>query len=275
MTIEQANSYFEALPDGFASTDQLRAALPASAQKVQFVGVAGTAGKTTVAALLAATLRAAGIHAGLYHAGCEPLSVRVRVDGAPVDEGLLCLAAEAQAAAEPLPQDAAELAAAAYAFGEAGCTLAVVELPDAGLAEALPQMPVCAVTAVGPDGVARLAERYAGQHGVEPRLVMAIIKVESGFDAKAVSSAGASGLMQLMPGTQRHLGVRDAFNPDENVEGGVRYFRSMLDRYGGNVSLALAAYNAGPANVDKYGGIPPFEETRNYVRKVLALYATP
>ena len=161
MTIEQANSYFEALPDGFASTDQLRAALPASAQKVQFVGVAGTAGKTTVAALLAATLRAAGIHAGLYHAGCEPLPVRVRVDGAPVDEGLLCLAAEAQAAAEPLPQDAAELAAAAYAFGEAGCALAVVELPDAGLASALPQMPVCAVTAVGPDGVSRSVERLA------------------------------------------------------------------------------------------------------------------
>lgn len=161
MTIEQANSYFEALPDGFASTDQLRAALPASAQKVQFVGVAGTAGKTTVAALLAATLRAAGIHAGLYHAGCEPLSVRIRVDGAPVDEGLLCLAAETQAAAEPLPQDAAELAAAAYAFDEAGCALAVVELPDAGLAEALPQMPVCAVTSVGPDGVSRSVERLA------------------------------------------------------------------------------------------------------------------
>ena len=162
MTIQQANSYFEALPDGFASTDQLRAALPASAQKVQFVGVAGTAGKTTVAALLAATLRAAGIHAGLYHAGCEPLSVRVRVDGAPVDEGLLCLAAEAQAAAEPLPQDAAELAAAAYAFGEAGCALAVVELPDAGLAEALPQMPVCAVTSVGPDGVNRTGAAQSG-----------------------------------------------------------------------------------------------------------------
>ena len=125
------------------------------------VAGATSSGKTTVAALLAATLRAAGIHAGLYHAGCEPLSVRVRVDGAPVDEGLLCLAAEAQAAAEPLPQDAAELAAAAYAFGKAGCALAVVELPDAGLASALPQMPVCAVTSVGPDGVSRSVERLA------------------------------------------------------------------------------------------------------------------
>ena len=275
MTIQQANQYFAALPDGFADPEQLGALLPASVQQVQFVGVAGTAGKTAVARLLTAILQAQGIRAGVYHAGCEPLAARIRVAGKPVDETLLCRAADALAAHEELPMQAAELAAAAYCFGEAGCTLAVVELPDAGLAAALPQMPVCAVTAVGPDGVARLAERYAGQHGVEPRLVMAIIKVESGFDAKAVSSAGASGLMQLMPGTQRHLGVRDAFNPDENVEGGVRYFRSMLDRYGGNVSLALAAYNAGPANVDKYGGIPPFEETRNYVRKVLALYATP
>ena len=184
MTIEQANSYFEALPDGFASTDQLRAALPASAQKVQFVGVAGTAGKTTVAALLAATLRAAGIHAGLYHAGCEPLSVRVRVDGAPVDEGLLCLAAEAQAAAEPLPQDAAELAAAAYAFGEAGCALAVVELPDAGLAEALPQMPVCAVSKVDYGGytvpLAFLGRHAAGNAAMAVELALALCR--KGFD---------------------------------------------------------------------------------------------
>ncbi len=135
--------------------------LPASAQKVQFVGVAGTAGKTTVAALLAATLRAAGgIHAGLYHAGCEPLSVRVRVDGAPVDEGLLCLAAEAQAAAgAPAAGRRRAGSGRLCLFGEAGCALAVVELPDAGLAEALPQMPVCAVTSVGPDGVSRSVER--------------------------------------------------------------------------------------------------------------------
>lgn len=129
--------------------------------------------------------------------------------------------------------------------------------------------------AAGPQGVARLAERYAALHGVDPRLIMAIIATESGGDEKAVSRAGASGLMQLMPETQRHLGVRDAFDPEANVEGGVRYFRSLLDRYGGDTALALAAYNAGPANVDRYGGVPPFAETRAYVRKVLQRCASP
>lgn len=161
MTIEQANQYFAALPDGFASTEQLRAAFTAPVQKVQFVGVAGTAGKTVTARLLAAILHAQGIHVGLYHAGCRPLSERICIDDAPVDEGLLALTADALSAAEALPQDAAELAAAANCFGAAGCTLAVVELPDAGLAEALPGMPVCAVTSVGPDGVSRSVERLA------------------------------------------------------------------------------------------------------------------
>ena len=161
MTIEQANQYFAALPDGFASTEQLRAAFTAPVQKVRFVGVAGTAGKTVTARLLAAILHAQGIHAGLYHAGCRPLSERICIDDAPVDEGLLALTADALSAAEALPQDAAELAAAANCFGAAGCTLAVVELPDAGLAEALPGMPVCAVTSVGPDGVSRSVERLA------------------------------------------------------------------------------------------------------------------
>ena len=161
MTIEQANSYFEALPDGFASTEQLRTAFTAPVQKVQFVGVAGTAGKTVTARLLAAILHAQGLHVGLYHDGCRPLSERICIDDAPVDEGLLALTAEALSAAEALPQDAAELAAAANCFGAAGCTLAVVELPYAGLAEALPGMPVCAVTSVGPDGVSRSVERLA------------------------------------------------------------------------------------------------------------------
>ena len=161
MTIEQANQYFAALPDGFASTEQLRTAFTAPVQKVQFVGVAGTAGKTVVARLLAAILHAQGIHAGLYHAGSRPLSERICIDDAPVDEGLLALTAEALSAAEALPRDAAELAAAANCFGAAGCTLAVVELPDAGLASALPNMPVCAVTAIGPDGVSRSVERLA------------------------------------------------------------------------------------------------------------------
>ena len=161
MTIEQANQYFAALPEGFASTEQLRAALPAAVQKVQFVGIAGTAGKTTVAHLLAAILHAQGICTGSYHAGCEPLSARIRINGVPVDEELLGMTAEAMSAAQALPQEAAELAAAAQCFGAAGCTLAVVELPDAGLAAALPEMPVCAVTAVGADGVSRSVERLA------------------------------------------------------------------------------------------------------------------
>ena len=165
MTIQQANQYFAALPDGFADPEQLGALLPASVQQVQFVGVAGTAGKTAVARLLTAILQAQGIRAGVYHAGCEPLAARIRVAGEPVDETLLCRAADALAAHEELPMQAAELAAAAYCFGEAGCTLAVVELPDAGLAAALPQMPVCAVTAVGPDGVSRSVERLAALTG--------------------------------------------------------------------------------------------------------------
>ena len=155
MTIEQANEYFSSLPEGFAPAEELSAALTADARKVQFVGVAGTAGKTAAAGLLAAILREAAFHVGFYRAGCEPLSARIAIGGVSVDPVLLCQAAEALNAAKPLPREAAELAAAARCFGAAGCKLAVVELPDAGLASALPNMPVCAVTAIGPDGVSR------------------------------------------------------------------------------------------------------------------------
>ena len=161
MTIEQANEYFSSLPEGFAPAEELRAALTADVQKVQFVGVAGTAGKTAAAGLLAAILREAAFHVGFYRAGCEPLSARIAIGGVSVDPVLFCQAAEALNAAKALPREAAELAAAARCFGAAGCKLAVVELPDAGLASALPQMPVCAVTAIGPDGVSRSVERLA------------------------------------------------------------------------------------------------------------------
>ncbi len=112
----------------------------------------------------------------------------------------------------------------------------------------------------------------ADTYGIDVKLLKSIAFCESSFDPNNTSSSGAMGIMQLMPKTASYLGIDDAYNPRQNILGGAKYFANMLDRYDGNVALALAAYNAGPGNVDKYGGIPPFEETQNYVPKVLGYY---
>ncbi len=117
--------------------------------------------------------------------------------------------------------------------------------------------------------IQELVRQCAQQYGLDENLVFAVIREESNFDAEAVSHAGACGLMQLMPGTAAEMGVTNIFDPAQNIAGGTQYLAKMLELFNGDISLALAGYNAGPENVKKYGGIPPFAETRAYVRAVL------
>ena len=120
-------------------------------------------------------------------------------------------------------------------------------------------------------GIDALVSANAAAYSVDPGLVRSIVEAESGFDPRAISPAGARGLMQLMPETARSLGVVDAYDPGENLRGGTRYLRGLLDRFG-DVRLAVAAYNAGPAAIERFGGVPPFSETQAYVRRVLTRY---
>jgi len=114
----------------------------------------------------------------------------------------------------------------------------------------------------------KIIVKAANTHQIDPALIKAIIMAESRYNPTAVSKRGARGLMQLMPVTAKSLGVKDSFNPEDNINGGVMYFKRLLDRFDGDVTLALAAYNAGSRYVRKYGGVPPFRQTQTYIAKV-------
>ena len=151
--------------------------------------------------------------------------------------------------------------------GEVGVPAAMLKgiVPD----EVLEEIPA---TISGPVDLARLAAEAARRHGLDPALVMAVVGVESGFQTEAVSAKGAQGLMQLMPATARDLGVTNPFDPVSNLDGGSRYLSSLVARYDGDLTKALAAYNAGMGAVARHGGMPPYAETRDYVRKILGRY---
>ena len=140
-----------------------------------------------------------------------------------------------------------------------------VPLPEPKLEAKLVPTPVHVTL----DDLIRLS---SARHGLDPALIRSMITAESAGNARAVSPKGASGLMQLMPDTARILGVGNVFDPETNVEAGTAYIRSLLDRYGHDLALALAAYNAGPGKVQRYGGLPPFRETGLYVRRVITLF---
>jgi soluble lytic murein transglycosylase-like protein len=148
-----------------------------------------------------------------------------------------------------------------------------VQVPASMVEGLLPdELPSGAGPESEPRSLRELAAEAARRYGIDPALVLAVVDVESAFRPRAVSPKGAQGLMQLMPGTARELGVQDPFDPGQNLDGGARHLRALLNKYQGDLEKALAAYNAGAGAVERHGGVPPYAETREYVRKVLGKY---
>jgi soluble lytic murein transglycosylase-like protein len=149
----------------------------------------------------------------------------------------------------------------------------MVSLGVAGAAvAAAPAAVEHASSAMSQASLQAIVHRVSSEHGIDPRLADAVVQVESAYDPAAVSRRGALGLMQLMPDTARRLDVEDPLDPEQNVRGGVREVARLIDQYSGNLALALAAYNAGEGAVERYRGVPPFAETRNYVTRIMTLY---
>lgn len=161
-----------------------------------------------------------------------------------------------------------------YQYIEANGTISLTNVPnDPRYRRIVSELPRSR-TLISVADLAPVIARHSRAHRLHPALIRAVIKTESDFDPLAVSRAGAIGLMQLMPQTAVRLEVRDSYNPDENIGGGTKYLRQLLDRFDGNLPLALAAYNAGEHAVERYQGLPPIAETRQYVKKVLRYYRT-
>ena len=159
-----------------------------------------------------------------------------------------------------------------YSWRDPSGVLTLSDRPQNAAAKAISVPVGSTLTVTSSPQFEPLIRQHASHHRIRPALVRAIIQVESAFNPRAVSPKGAMGLMQLMPATAKQFGVIDPFNPAENIRAGVSYLRHLLDRYDHDEQLALAAYNAGPGAVDKYGSrVPPYKETQNYVRKITGI----